>query len=71
MSEAGVVAPEVGVADEDEDGDAVELTPRAGEPFGSPGIEYSAFHGDPDGSEDWVAGETPWLAHLASYGSPW
>jgi len=34
---AGEVAPEVGVADED--GEAVEVAPRAGEPFGSPGIE--------------------------------
>ena len=31
---------------------------------------YSAFQGDPDASVDWVAGETPWLTHLAWYGSP-
>ena len=47
------------------------MTPMAGEPLGSPGMLYSAFHGDPDGSVDSVAGETPWLIHLAWYGSPW
>jgi hypothetical protein len=31
---------------------------------------YSAFHGEADASVDSVAGETPWLDHLAWYGRP-
>lgn len=45
--------------------------PTGGTPPGSPGMVYSAFHGEPDGSDDAVAGEVPWLIHLAWYGSPW
>jgi hypothetical protein len=26
---------------------------------------YSAFHAEPEGSVDSVAGETPWFTHLA------
>ena len=32
------------------------MTPMAGEPLGSPGMLYSAFHGEPDGSADSVGG---------------
>jgi hypothetical protein len=60
-----------GDGDGSDDAELPELTPKAGAPLGSPGMLYSAFHGDSDGSVDWVAGETPWLAHLAWYGSPW
>src|SRR5271157_119145 len=40
-------------------------------PAGSPGILYSAFHGEAVGSPGWPCGDTPWLSHLASYGRPW
>jgi hypothetical protein len=40
-----------------------EVAPRVGvlpgALFGSPGMLYSAFHAEPDGSVDSVAGETP------------
>src|SRR5579863_598582 len=41
-----------------------------GEAAGSPWILYSGCQGDPDGLLVSDCGEVPWLAHLASYGSP-
>ena len=51
--------------DAEAEGVAAVTPPRAGAPLGSPGMLYSASHADPDGSVDSVAGETPWLDHLA------
>jgi hypothetical protein len=66
----GVEVADVEVADAEVDdaeaaGVAALTPPRAGAPLGSPGMLYSASHADPDGSVDSVAGETPWLDHLA------
>ena len=59
----GAVAEGDGLADAA--GDESPTEPSAGAPPGSPGTLYSAFHAEPDGSVDSVAGETPWLTHLA------
>ena len=38
---------------------------------GSPGMVYSAFHGESAGSVVAPCGDTPWLSHFDWYGSPW